>query len=109
MTVSNKDVLSQFLSDEQIENLTPHDMGNSWVFEPYLKARNSDAQNFLELVMDDVCADWVATKTTRKPSPTTEQKFIDCGVSVLANLLRAHSNKLPTNVGMYRSKGALDR
>jgi len=59
--------------------------------------------------MDDVCADWTAAFSERKPSPKTQQKFIDCGSAILANLMRAKCNKWPTTIGMYRSQGALDR
>lgn len=82
---------------------------NSWAFEPYLVASNPDAQNLIDLLMDDVCAAWTATFPKRKPSTDTQQKFWDCGSAILANLMRAKCNKWPTTIGMYRSKGALDR
>ena len=82
---------------------------HSWAFEPYLVASNPETQNLIDLIMDDVCAAWAATVPHRKPSRVTEQKFIDCGSAILANLMRAKCNKWPTTIGMYRSKGALDR
>ncbi|WP_282025643.1 hypothetical protein [Limimaricola cinnabarinus] len=88
----------------------PNQIGdNSWAFEPYLSASNPDAQNLIDLLMDDVCAAWMATFSVRKPSTDTQQKFWDCGSAILANLMRAKCNKWPTTIGMYRSKGALDR
>lgn len=108
MKLKNTAVLKQFLSEQQIRNLKPHDMGRSWAFEPYLAAKNADAQNAIDSVLDDVCAEWAATKQ-RKPSPSTEEKFIDCGRAILSNLLRARSNKIETTIGTYRSKDALDR
>ncbi|WP_146636142.1 hypothetical protein [Nioella nitratireducens] len=83
--------------------------GQSWAFEPYLVSSNPDAQNLIDLLMDDVCAKWAASFPHRKPSRDTEQKFIDCGSAILANLMRAQCNKWPTTIGMYRSKDALDR
>ena len=82
---------------------------HSWAFEPYLVASNPDAKNFIDLLMDDVCAEWTAAFPKRKPSPNTQRKFIDCGSVILANLMRAKCNKWPTTIGMYRSKDALDR
>ena len=88
----------------------PNQLGDqSWAFEPYLVASNLDAQNLIDLLMDDVCAEWAASLPHRKPSRVTEQKFIDCGSAILANLMRAKCNKWPTTIGMYRSQGALDR
>lgn len=87
----------------------PSQLGdNSWAFEPYLLLSNPDAQNLLDLVTDDICAAWAATLPERKPSRDTEQKFIDCSVTILANLLRAECNRWPTTIGMRRGKGALD-
>lgn len=82
---------------------------HSWAFEPYLVASNPDAQNLIDLLMDDVCAEWTSSFPKREPSPNTQQKFIDCGSTILANLMRAKCNKWPTTIGMYRSKDALDR
>jgi hypothetical protein len=88
----------------------PNQLGDqSWAFEPYLAVSNPDAQNLINLLMDDVCAEWAASFPHRKPSRVTEQKFIDCGSVILANLMRAKCNKWPTTIGMYRSQGALDR
>lgn len=88
----------------------PNQLGDqSWAFEPYLVASNPDAQNLIDLLTDDVCAEWAASLPHRKPSRVTEQKFIDCGSAILANLMRAKCNKWPTTIGMYRSQGALDR
>ncbi len=80
----------------------------SWVFEPYLVAKNPDAQNLIDLLMDDVCAEWTES-FVRKPSIDRQQAFIDCGGVILANLMRAKCNKWPTTIGMRRGKGALDR
>lgn len=82
---------------------------HSWAFQPYLVASNPNAQNLIDLLMDDVCAEWTAAFAKRKPSLNTQQKFINCGSVILANLMRAQCNKWPTTIGMYRSKGALDR
>ncbi len=88
----------------------PNQLGDqSWAFEPYLVASNPDAQNLIDLLMDDVCAEWAASFRHRKPSRVTEQKFINCGSAILANLMRAKCNKWPTTIGMYRSNDALDR
>lgn len=88
----------------------PSQLGdNSWAFEPYLLLSNPDAQNLVDLVTDDICADWVVTLPQRKPSRDTEQKFIDCSSAILANLMRAECNKWPTTIGMRRGKGALGR
>lgn len=82
---------------------------HSWAFEPYLVASSPDAQNLIDLLMDDVCAEWTAAFAERKPSTDRQQKFIDCGSAILANLMRAQCNKWPTSIGMRRGKGALDR
>jgi|TARA_R110002049_G_scaffold264247_1_gene440383 hypothetical protein len=88
----------------------PNQLGDhSWAFEPYLVVSNPEAQNLLDLLMDDVCAAWTATFPKRKPSTSTQQKFWDCGSAILVNLMRAECNRWPTTIGMYRSKGALDR
>lgn len=84
--------------------LTDH----SWACEPYLVASNPDTQNPIDLLMDDVCAEWAAS-FARKPSIDRQQAFIDCGSVILANLMRAKCNRWPTTIGMRRGKGALDR
>ncbi|MCE8513564.1 hypothetical protein KBY22_12715 [Ruegeria pomeroyi] len=81
---------------------------HSWAFEPYLVVSNPNAQNLIDLLMDDVCAEWTAS-FARKPSIDRQQAFIDCGGVILANLMRAKCNKWPTTIGMRRGKGALDR
>lgn len=87
----------------------PNQLGDhSWAFEPYLALSNPDAQNLIDLLMDDVCADWTAS-FARKPSIDRQQTFIDCGGVILANLMRAKCSKWPTTIGMRRGKGALDR
>lgn len=88
----------------------PSQLGdNSWAFEPYLVASNPDAQNLIDLLMDDVCAEWTAAFPQRRPSTDRQQAFIDCGSAILANLMRAKCNEWPTTIGMRRGKGALDR
>lgn len=82
---------------------------HSWAFEPYLVLSNPEAQNLVDLLIDEVCAQWMDTFDTRQPSTDTQQKFWDCGHAILANLMRAECNRWPTTIGMYRSKGALDR
>ncbi|MEO0938631.1 MAG: hypothetical protein AAFY38_10810 [Pseudomonadota bacterium] len=81
---------------------------HSWAFEPYLVASNPDAQNLIDLALDDVCAEWTAS-FARKPSIDRQQAFTDCGGAILANLMRAKCNRWPTTIGMRRGKGALDR
>lgn len=81
---------------------------HSWAFEPYLALSNPYAQNLIDLLMDDVCAEWTAS-FARKPSIDRQQAFIDCGGVILANLMRAKCNKWSTTIGMRRGKGALDR
>ena len=81
---------------------------HSWAFEPYLVASNPDTQNPIDLLMDDVCAEWTAS-FARKPSIDRQQAFIDCGGVIFANLMRAKCNRWPTTIGMRRGKGALDR
>ena len=88
----------------------PSQLGdNSWAFDPYLILINPDAQDLVDHLLNDVCYEWVETFSKRKPSTDTQEKFWDCGRAILANLLRAECNKRPTTVGIYRSKGALER
>jgi hypothetical protein len=88
----------------------PSQLGdNSWAFDPYLILINPDAQDLVDHLLDDVCYEWVETFSGRKPSTDTQEKFWDFGRAILANLLRAECNKWPTTVGIYRSKGALER
>lgn len=101
--------LSKFLSPTQIANL-PDQMGlRSTPFEPYLKLINPIVKNNVDLLLDEVCSEWMCAHKKRKPSVSTQQKFLDCGVVILTNLLRANCYPKRTTVGMYRSKGALDR
>jgi len=99
--------LRQFLSDAQIANLEDQRKGGSWAFEPYLRLSNELVQNRVELMLDDLCAEWVGT-CEREPSTASQQSFIDCATVILANLLRAYSRKLDEPVGISRSKGRLD-
>lgn len=89
---------------KQASQLADH----SWAFEPYLAVSNPHAQNLIDLLVDDVCAEWTAS-FARKPSIDRQQAFIDCGSVILANLMRAKCNKWPITIGMRRGKGALDR
>jgi hypothetical protein len=91
------------------KDLPDHQGSRSWAFEPYLVLSNPEAQNLVDLLIDEVCAQWMDTFDTRQPSTETQQRFWDCGHAILANLMRAKCNRWPTTIGMYRSKGALDR
>lgn len=108
--MTDKPDLASVLKAQAIAANLPSQLGDkSWAFEPYLMALNPDAQNLIELLMDDVCAEWTAASPQRKPSTDRQQAFIDCGSAILANLMRAKCNKLPTTIGMRRGNGALDR
>lgn len=70
---------------------------------------NPKAQNLVDLLIDEVCAQWMASFDVRQPSTETQQKFWDSANAILVNLMRAKCSNWPTTIGMYRSKGALDR
>ncbi|SEP23695.1 hypothetical protein SAMN04490248_1482 [Salinihabitans flavidus] len=96
------------MSDAEIAALEDQTPPRSWPFEPYLRICNAEAENLLDLLMDDVCAEWAAS-FERKPSINRQQAFIDCGSVILANLMRAKCSRWPTTIGMRRGKGALNR
>lgn len=107
--VDRHQVLRKFLSEEQIRNLPNQLKGQSWAFEPHLRLVNDDVQNNLDNTLDDLCAVWMATFDTRKPSMKTQQHFIDVANVIMANLLRAYCKHKDMLVGISRRKGRLDR
>jgi hypothetical protein len=106
--MSDYEELQRLLSSEEfLAGLENQGAGGSWPFDPYLRCTNDLVQNRLDLVLDDLCADWL-DGYDRKPSTASQQYFIDCANVILVNLLRAHSRKLTETVGIPRSKGRLD-
>lgn len=108
--MSNNEKLLRLLSSKEfIAGLEDQRKGGSWPFEPYLRLSNELVQNRVDLMLDDLCAEWVETYEDRKPGEASQQAFLDCASVILANLLRAYSRKLDEPVGIPRSKGRLDR
>ncbi len=107
--MSDDEELQRLLSSEEfLAGLEDQRTGGSWPFDPYLRCTNDLVQNRVDLVLDDLCAEWLGTYE-RKPSTASQQYFIDCANVILANLLRAHSRKLSETVGIPRSKNRLDK
>ncbi|CAN7697462.1 hypothetical protein LJR030_004107 [Rhizobium sp. LjRoot30] len=107
--MSDYDELQRLLSSEEfLAGLEDQRMGGSWPFDPYLRCSNDLVQNRVDLVLDDLCVDWLGSYE-RKLSTSSQQYFIDCANVILANLLRAYSRKLGETVGIPRSKDRLDK
>lgn len=113
----NRQGLRQFLSEDEIANLPDQRGEQSWPFEPYLRLKNENVQNNIDLMLDDLCVAWL-DGYERKPSTQSQQDFIDCANVIMANLLRAscRSKQLSTSgkrfdvtVGIHRRKGRLDQ
>jgi hypothetical protein len=76
-------------------------------FDPYLAIVSEGTTNELDLLLDDLCADWLSS-FTRKPNPEKQQNFIECMRAVLVNLISARLRDPIMTVGISRSKGRLD-
>lgn len=107
--MSDYEELQRLLSSEEfLAGLEDQRLGGTRPFIPYLRLTNDLVQNRLDLVLDDLCVDWLGTYK-RKPGASSQQYFIDCANVILVNLLWAYSRKLSETVGIPRSKDRLDR
>lgn len=97
------------LSGQQIASLPDQRKGEAWVFEPYLRMTNTDLQNDVDNILDDLCVAWMNSFEARKPGIEAQQHFIDCANVIMANLLRARCKHAVITVGIHRRKDRLDR
>lgn len=107
--MSNHEELQRlFSSEEFLAGLEDQRMGGSWPFDPYLRCSSDLVQNRVDLMLDDLCAEWIGNYE-RKPNTSRQQYFNDCANVILANLLRTYSRRLSETVGIPRSKERLDK
>ncbi|TCK99470.1 hypothetical protein BXY66_3975 [Shimia isoporae] len=102
------EILSRFLSKEQVAALPDQTAHRSWVFEPNLRLLHEATQNNLDLVLDDICAAWQRSYK-RKRGTDEQERFMECCRVILVNLLRAHTKRRGMPVGIGSRKERLDR